>query len=264
MQLGSSRVSYMDIRVSFSHSAFPEFSSSEVMTGVSSTRTRMDTMATASLKRHNTLSPWSPPPAPAPNPLFQLIERHWGVEKATGAMQQMLAQRSTPRKAAKAASRLSLDSQARAETNSITVVTAPPQVPMRQASLQRAPPVTEPESTKEMPAQQKRRPLAEIPTPPSARTCKTAYSPELGGKESRSILSRPEALRRENDENAQMRKRRSLGAEALRSLVPMLAEFSDSRDRDEGRSLRGATVRARGKRDSGKRDSAIWNWGNWF
>lgn len=256
MQLGSSRVSYMDIRVCFSHSAFPDFSNPDTVTGVASLRTRMETMATANLKRHNVLSPWSPPPAPAPNPLFQLIERHWGMEKAAGAMQQILEQRSTPRRPARSKSTLSADSQDRDDNKGNTVM--PPEVPKRRTSLQRDFPGGESEVHKG-PIPGERHKLQEnIPTSSCCRSSKALCKSH--GEESRLGISRNEPRRRDNTSIVHVNKRRSLGVEALRSMVPMLSDSTTgSQDTGEGRSLRGATVRARGKRDSG-----IWNWGNWF
>lgn len=144
LQLGHSRVSYMQIRISYAHSAFPDDYRSEAVVGVSSIQSRTETLATATLKRHSTVSPWSPRPTPAPNPLFQLIEKHWGMEKAREAMQQILAQRSTPRKAAQAGlaackedSMQSLHASANTSQTSSSRIDRP-LVPMRQASLQRA------------------------------------------------------------------------------------------------------------------------------
>ncbi|KFA51685.1 hypothetical protein S40293_02778 [Stachybotrys chartarum IBT 40293] len=76
LELGDTRVEYMQIRVTYSHSAFPDHCSPGTSSGVSNIRTRMETTATATLKLYNELSPWSPRPAPAPHPLLELIERH--------------------------------------------------------------------------------------------------------------------------------------------------------------------------------------------
>ncbi|KAH7328197.1 hypothetical protein B0I35DRAFT_472940 [Stachybotrys elegans] len=76
LQLGESRVEYMDIYITYSHSAFPEHKTPEVNNGICSLQSRMETTATASLKICDTFSPWSPQPASASNPLWQLLERH--------------------------------------------------------------------------------------------------------------------------------------------------------------------------------------------
>lgn len=261
-QLGSSTLNYMQVRVSYSHSGFPEFCNVDTMAGVSNMCSRMETTATACLKRHNMRSPWSPPPAPTPNPLFQLIERHWGPQKATEAMHQILTQRSTPRKPARAASRPSLDGQqgAAGEGRGGVGLAAAPFVPVRQTSLQ-----TPIRARNDGPPTMRslgRATPGVVQSPSSAKTTSTAtsgssYSCKTGP---RSSMSRLERFRNEIGESPLGGKRRSLGAEALRSLVPMLADNSpDSRERDDGRGLRGGTVRVRGKKDSG-----LWNWGNWF
>ena len=94
----------MQVRVSCTHSAFPSYAISDIRDGVSCLQSTMETVAMATLKQCNGLSLWSPRPAPSQNPLFQLIAHHWGTEKATEAMQQILTQRSTPRKPAKSTS----------------------------------------------------------------------------------------------------------------------------------------------------------------
>jgi hypothetical protein len=76
IQLGASQVAFAKIKVSFAHSAFPERDPTESESGVSAMRSRIETVATAEIKRHNALSPWSPRPAPGPNPLFPLIKKH--------------------------------------------------------------------------------------------------------------------------------------------------------------------------------------------
>lgn len=76
LELGDTRVEYMQIRVTYSHSAFPDHCPLGTSSGVSNIRTRMETTAMATLKLYNELSPWSPRPAPAPHPLLELIERH--------------------------------------------------------------------------------------------------------------------------------------------------------------------------------------------
>ena len=126
------QVEYAQVRVSYSHSAIPEISSLDLLNGVSNMRTRLKTCASATLKRHNSLSLWSPQPAPVPNPLFHLVEYHWGGEKASAVLQDILAERSTPRKPARAG----LNQQAAKSTpNSHKHVVV---VPTRRASLGKA------------------------------------------------------------------------------------------------------------------------------
>lgn len=94
LQLGDSLMTYMSIRVSYSHSAFPSKSTLVGAVESSSFHTKLSTTAEAAIKLHNALSPWSPHPMPVKNRLLPLIKRHWGPQKASEAMQQMLAQRS--------------------------------------------------------------------------------------------------------------------------------------------------------------------------
>ncbi|PKK47710.1 hypothetical protein CI102_8586 [Trichoderma harzianum] len=94
LQLGDSLMTYMSIRVSYSHSAFPSRSTSVGAVEMSSFHTKLSTTAEAAITPHNALCPWSPHPRPVKSQLFPLIEHHWGPQKASDAMRQMLAQRS--------------------------------------------------------------------------------------------------------------------------------------------------------------------------
>ncbi|KAK3688508.1 hypothetical protein B0T22DRAFT_512051 [Podospora appendiculata] len=119
-QLGSTATEYLQVRMTYRHSVFPQrgddasrpgtaSSSSSLLAsrrrpttddGVSSIQTAMVTICRAAIKRHNALSPWSPRPAPQPNPLFEIIASHWGPDSASDVMHRILGSRSTPRKAA--------------------------------------------------------------------------------------------------------------------------------------------------------------------
>lgn len=253
---------YMNIRVSYSHSGFPDFTRQETKSGVSSTQTSMETTAMASLKRQNTQSLWSPPPTPTPNPLFQLIEKHWGPQKAGDAMQKILAERSTPRKPARSMSRPSLagesddegelgtlrhaPSASKENTPSSVLVTrqkalAPDRTPVKAV---RMPELNTPSTTK-------------FRTPASMATESTATTGSgiaTAGRPQSNLSQRPR-LRNDPSESPLGGKRRSLGVEALRSLVPLFADLSlEGREKEPKRMLRG---KAR------KRDS-VWNWGAWL
>ncbi|KPA36869.1 hypothetical protein FLAG1_10338 [Fusarium langsethiae] len=76
-ELGDSTISYMTVRLSCRLSAFPESPDvGSAGNGTFSTYSKIETVATASVKLHNAMSLWSPPPALKPNPLLPLIERH--------------------------------------------------------------------------------------------------------------------------------------------------------------------------------------------
>ncbi|KAJ3465829.1 hypothetical protein MRS44_006487 [Fusarium solani] len=77
-ELGNSHVGYIEVRLSYRHSAFPTSRDIDIQAeGMLSIQSRVETVAMASVKLHNTMSPWSPPPPePTPNPLLPLIERH--------------------------------------------------------------------------------------------------------------------------------------------------------------------------------------------
>ncbi len=146
-QLGSTLTEYLQVRVAYRHSGFPQHPTATLGRGVAGVCTTMETCATAIIKRHNSSSPWSPRPAPQPNPLFEIIASHWGPAAANDVMQRILASRSNPRKPAhlywKPKVRHNATSTDAGNAGSgETVKPAPPTrvappVPRRQASLQR-------------------------------------------------------------------------------------------------------------------------------
>ena len=251
----------MEIRVSYSHSAFPDDCRSETMTGVSSIRSRMETVATATLKRHSTASPWSPRPTPAPNPLFQLIERHWGVDKAREAMQLILAQRSTPRKAALAGlaaykkdSLQSLSTSA-GTSQSLSSRIGQPSVPVRQASLQRAPePGLDP--WKRHPGFVSCDRLADSMGADSQSSLSrfNAATPSSSGDRAQWSDRSPSSRSRNSGHDI-----RALTSEGIKNLMPKLAEFAFENREKSGRGA--GTIRGtRGKKEVSTR----WGWTSWF
>ncbi|KAF4975813.1 hypothetical protein FZEAL_7432 [Fusarium zealandicum] len=76
-ELGGSQMGYMEVQLSYRHPAFPTSRDVDI-TGdrISSIQSKIETAATASVKLHNSMSPWSPVPASTSNPLLPLIEKH--------------------------------------------------------------------------------------------------------------------------------------------------------------------------------------------
>ena len=255
IQLGSSQVAYMQIRVSYAHSAFPESSQTDTMAGVSSVSSRIETKATASLKRHNTLSPWSPRPAPHPNLLFPLIERHWGADKAMNAMKQILNQRFTPRKPANACADLSSVVGGSSDAPPPPPKHAPPPVPVRQASLQKEVPSKCPLGRTDLPSELRQRVLSRV-----THSFETARSQAPAGSQGRrspsSNVMRDGWASSETSESPQ--RRRSLNMAGLKGLMPNLSDFTlDSKSLRE-KAFRGSATGSKRKKDGGK-----WGWG-WF
>jgi hypothetical protein len=261
MQLGNSSISYMQVRVSYAHSAFPEDCRPETMMGISSTRSRMETVVMATLKRHSTISLWCPRPTPAPNHLFQLIERHWGVNKAQEAMQKILAQRSTPRKAAQAGlgvyqvdMRSSLDASSTDSRSSSCY--EPPVVPVRQASLHG---MTETKTTRS-------HRVSSIHTRQNSTLSRQLAPAGDDGQERQGSRVDRESGRStywsdgspSSQSGVSGHDRRMPGSDGLRGLVPRLADLTlEARER----TSRGiaATARIKGKKELGR-----WGWASWF
>ncbi|KAK3294826.1 uncharacterized protein B0H64DRAFT_443860 [Chaetomium fimeti] len=100
-ELGGTVTEYLQVRVTYCHSGFPQRHKQITATvnttasdGIASIQTTIQTTATATIKRHNSTSPWSPPPCtPRPNPLFEVIASHWGAENAHAVMQRVIRSR---------------------------------------------------------------------------------------------------------------------------------------------------------------------------
>ncbi|KAL1861325.1 hypothetical protein Daus18300_009001 [Diaporthe australafricana] len=78
-QLGSAQCEYLTASLTYQHSAFPPpgvSSANNNNSGVTRAQTKVRTTYTAAVGRHNAASPWSPPPAPAPNRLLAIIAAH--------------------------------------------------------------------------------------------------------------------------------------------------------------------------------------------
>lgn len=109
--LGSAQCDYLRVNLIYRHTAFPSFMTpagpdnsdnddgNTAGCGVTGSQTKVRTTFTASITRHNSASPWSPPPAPAPSRLAGIIAAHWGLDAADELLRTRLARdAATPRK----------------------------------------------------------------------------------------------------------------------------------------------------------------------
>lgn len=141
--LGETEVEYMEIRVAYRHSGSSVLTSIRgTSTGVSSLRTRVETVAAASVKVHNTISPWSLSLSSTTKPLLPIIERHWGPERAKEAVRQIVTlpadlQDPTQNIRATSSSQEEMGPQGSGRILSTSRNALPPAVPLRRASLQR-------------------------------------------------------------------------------------------------------------------------------
>ena len=100
--LGNTLTEYLQVRMSYRHSAFPHLQDNRpphrAQDGVTDIDTTLVTTAFAVIQRHNPLSPWSPHPSVQPNPIFEIVASHWGPESASGIMHRVLGSRTPSRR----------------------------------------------------------------------------------------------------------------------------------------------------------------------
>lgn len=263
VELGNTRIRYMDIHIKYSHSCFPQQSDADSVDGVSAVQSKVETLATASLKLHNTRSPWSPPPAPTTNPLFHLIERHWGREQATEAMRKMMMIHDSLENPAGLRLRQGMNDicdMSRAGTTAHR----PPVIPARRASLQKRDLVKG--------EQEARGPWTEITWPASRSTTpgstKRVREPSSHGRGVPSIESDVDSHPVEapgpgDAEGSSMWKRRSFGTETLRGILPLIMGDLSSvgRERQPSKSGREGLERIKSRKEI---SNGRWGWGGWF
>lgn len=248
LQLGSSTVGYMHIRVSYSHSAFPEYSSVEAATaGVSSLRSRLETTATATLKRHNAVSPWSPRPETSQDHLLQLVERHWGEDKAMSVKEQIMGRQQSPRKPQKTCPKYTTGGDGIVGQRA-TPRPATPEVPLRRASLESdvAPKASTFGKALGKKAQRLLSPASSTPQSRRSRNDSNEPGPQEPG-EKRNLWGENGSV-----DNADG----SLRGRPLRGLTPVATNWAAAAATE---GMEEDAVRIKSKKDTG-----LWSWGLWF
>ncbi|KAK2630573.1 hypothetical protein QTJ16_001393 [Diplocarpon rosae] len=98
--LGDTLIPYLTVRLTYKHSAFPNIKSPvTVADGMSMHITRIQTEATAVIKRHNPLSAWSPRTSQTinspveVNPLIELVETYLPSERAREVLRKLANER---------------------------------------------------------------------------------------------------------------------------------------------------------------------------
>lgn len=98
--LGDNTSPYLTVRVTYQHSGFPNHKSISMNTkGLNSHFTRLQTEATAVIKRHNSQSAWSPRTSQTivnpleSNPLVELIEMHFPSDRARESLKRLADER---------------------------------------------------------------------------------------------------------------------------------------------------------------------------
>lgn len=232
-QLGDSQVAYMNLCVSYRHSAFPEYSGPEVLAGISYLQSQMRTTATASLKRNNALSRWSPRPASNLDCLHEVVRRHWGVDRATKIMRQVALTQPSSKKLVKAQSKPILrqphhmaaaNYQRRQRSTESQLLIRPPPAALRNEGDRRV----------------------------SGRSIATSFM----SQRRKSSTGDPSLVVHADAKLASINKRKSFTADILRSLTPSLTGiYSSSPTTELPTGVKG---------NKGPTESNFWGWGSWF
>ncbi|KAI1015095.1 hypothetical protein LB503_003872 [Fusarium chuoi] len=287
-ELGDSTVSYMTVRLSYRNSAFPMCQDMEVVEDdMFSMQSKIETVATASVKLHNAMSLWSPPPVSRSNPLLPLVERHWGTTSARKVMAQIAAAKYGPRDSEqtyclqqKHSEKTGYGTHGKCTWNHSPM----PRIPLRKASLQRG--CTEVDhDNRETPSQSlmrlrqgssrcgsyassylSRQSREGLPGPRTFRGAGVSNSVHTRPKEehSRDGSDIPATQGRRTfsgkSDSSTLWKRRSLGADTLKGLLPLMAGLSITTREQEVEEPRVASpAHSRSKKDSSK-----WGWASWF
>lgn len=246
---------FMNIHVSYSHSAFPSHLASVGAIEMSSLHTKLRTTAEATVKLHNAFSPWSPHPVLIKDRVLPLIKRHWGPQKASEAMQQMLAQRST---LAPAHSRALPERDEQNMTQELLHHSYSPTISPRQMSIQ---------GTQQMMAKSGRS-THPLPVNRVSHDSGIGMRGVSGGKVSGTGKRGKRGKGEKEDREDSLRRRWSITPDILRNLTPSLGSHSggdrdkdgDDYKRNENKDKKhGATGN-----DKGKKDVSLWTWATWF
>lgn len=247
-QLGDAQMQYIKIKVDYSHSAFSDYSGTEILAGISQRYTRMDTTVMASMKRHNVCSAWSPLPGSCRDALRDIVARHWGQEKAAEYFNLM----ATPRKPVKSYSPIS-SLRLRPKETRAAQSSAPPTIPVRRTSLQReVVPQSKPATVLGKAGYE---PVSNTSRPTGAR------HQTSGVREHSSVIALGRRFRTASSETQQSRsaslgKRKSFATEILRSLTPRVPNVYTS-------SIHGSNGREE-ESSRQEREQSFWGWTSWF
>jgi hypothetical protein len=282
--LGSTTAApYLSARLTYRHSAFPNQPDCFPSNGTSRVQTRLETTATASIRRHSTSSPWSPRSGRQetrdPNPLYEIIASHWGPRAAADVTRRVLLAppgRGTPGPKAKVGMSRTMGARMRA---------IPPVVPKRKGSLRMAfvqttaggdARVDHEDDECERQNDRAREIWTDIRRMSSVgsvgegeedrRVSAGSASHVVSDRERNDVERRRAAIR----EKA-LRNQRSVGADTLRSLVPTLAEENvcgqGEVDRDGAPKSavmhRIDSLNGRGRKEKEK-ENLRWNWTGWW
>jgi hypothetical protein len=287
-ELGDSTVSYMTVRLSYRNSAFPMRQDTGIVEDdIFSMHSKIETVVTASVKLHNAMSLWSSPPVLRSNPLLPLVERHWGTMSARKLMAQIAAAKHDP----KDSEQTYCLQQKHSEKTGYSTHGKPtwnrspaPRIPPRKASLQRD--CTEVDlddrGKYSQPRQRfrqgpfrcgsyassywSRQSREDLPGPRTFRGAGVNNSAHTRPKEEHSrdgtdipATQGRRTLSGKSDSSA-MWKRRSLGADTVRGLLPLMAGLSITTREREVEEPRGAPPAC----SRGKKDTSKWGWASWF
>ncbi|KAI0171866.1 hypothetical protein GGR52DRAFT_445065 [Hypoxylon sp. FL1284] len=270
-QLGNAKLDYAQVRLGYCHSGFPASQEAPIDGDTSTCHTRLETVTTGTVSRHDPVSAWSPQPAPPSNPLFAIVASHWGPTRANEVMHRITSSRPSRRRPGNWTSAVQAD---RNEDGLRPPGTAPP-IPGRYGSLRRLSPrkVADPARkiwTELRQTSSDSRPASRAGKATRVPAGAVAFADAPRPPPRYESMARPESRlevhrQREAIREAAVRNKRSIGADSLKSLVPSIP------DADHGCKENYAPdclSPPSGKEDDGhfdgRRREGRWSLGSWW
>lgn len=254
MQLGDIFIPFLNIQVTYSHSAFPCHLAS-AGAEMSSIHTKLRTTAEATVKLHNALSPWSPQPVMAKGRLLPLMRRHWGAQRASEVMEQMVEQRSvsSPVHTGGLSERLSYSMAQRHSDPADS-----PAMSTRRTSLQGTLQMTTEAHT------------TARSSPVMRLSCDSGIGMRGVSRGEVSVTAgEDQHCEGVQEQQATVRRRRPVTPIVSRNPTPSFANSSGGERNQDSEHDNGAKKKDNRKQgatgnDGGKRKSGLWTWASWF
>ncbi|KAI1769500.1 hypothetical protein GGR53DRAFT_2106 [Hypoxylon sp. FL1150] len=268
-QLGNITTEYAQVRLSYCHSGFPESQDATTDGDPSVCRTRLETVSTGSINRHDPVSTWAPQPTPISNPLFAIVASHWGPARANDIMHRMMSARPRSPKI--------VNCHVNRSTKNIRPLTpvgmAPP-IPGRLGSLRQVSPRKTADPARKIWTELRQTSSSSRPSVRAGKANRTTAAttavdvPPNPGAIMRPESTRPDAKsdvhrQRERLRETAVRNKRSIGADSLKSLVPSVPE-ANSECKENHVPNSSSPLEREDMHFDGRKREGRWSLGSWW